>query len=75
VLCVERQPEDVLLGEQLTQVVRVLRLLVDLGRARSYAFPGDLPDDLAERELLVREEVRVRCGLVRDGFDYADASK
>ncbi len=34
VLGLERQPEDVLLGQQLAQVVRVVRLLVDLGRPR-----------------------------------------
>ena len=51
--------EDVVLGEQPAQVVRVLRLLVDLGRARRDPLPRDLADRVAEVEVLLRDRVKL----------------
>jgi glycerate kinase len=49
--------------------VRVLGLLVDLGRARRHALLRDLANNLAERELLVVERVGgVGCGGVGDSW-------
>ena len=53
------QAEDVLLGEQLAQVVRVLGLLVDLGRARRDPLACDLADRVAEIEVLLRDRVQL----------------
>ena len=52
-LGLERQPEDVLLGQQPAQVVRVLGLLVDLGRPRRDPLLGDLADRVAKVEVLL----------------------
>ena len=59
VLGLERQAEDVLLGEQLAQVVRVLGLLVDLGGARRDPLARDLADRVAEVEVLLRDGVEI----------------
>ena len=55
VLLLERQPEDVLLGQQLAQVVRVLGPLVHLGRARRDPLLRDLADRVAEVQILLRD--------------------
>ena len=62
VLGVERQTEDVLVGEQLAQVLRVLVLLVDLGRARRDLLLGDLANEVAEVLLLLGDVVDVGHG-------------
>ena len=62
VLLGERQPEDVLLGEQLADVPRVLALRVDLGGARRDALRDDLADRVAEVLVLLREVVDVGGG-------------
>ena len=62
VLLVERQPEQVVLGEQLAQVPRVLGLGVDLGRARRDLLAHDLADRVAEVDMVVGERVRCRQG-------------
>ena len=59
VLGLEREPEDVLLGEQLAQVVRVLGLLVDLGRARGDPLARDLADRVAKVEVLLGDRVEI----------------
>ena len=56
------QAEQVLLGEQLAQVPRVLRLGVDLGRPRRDALAHDLADRVAEGDVVVGERVRVSRG-------------
>ena len=53
----ERQPEDVLFGQQPAQVVRVLRLLIDLGRAWRDPLLRDLTDRVAEVQVLLRNRV------------------
>ena len=58
VLLLERQPEQVLLGEQLAQVPRVLGLGVDLGRPRRDPLAHDLADRVAEGHMVVGERVR-----------------
>jgi len=68
VLLVEREREDVLLGQQLPQVVRVLGLLVDLGSPRGNPLAGDLADQVAERDLLLAEGVDVGCRLLGDSL-------
>jgi hypothetical protein len=55
---VEGQPEQVVRGEKLAQVLRVLALLVDLGGPGRYA----LGDDLADRRAKVDELLRQRVG-------------
>ncbi len=55
----ERQAEDVLLGQQLAHVPRVLGLLVDLGRARRDPLARDLADRLAEIQVLLGNRVDV----------------
>ena len=60
VLGLERQPEDVLLGQQRAQVPRVLGVLVDLRRARRDPLPRDLPDRVPEVEVLLRDRVEIR---------------
>jgi hypothetical protein len=68
VLGLERQTQNVLLGQQLAQVVRVGGLLVDLGRPRGDPLLRDLADRVAEVQVLLRDRVqlrqrgRVRCG-------------
>jgi len=57
VLGLERQPEDVLLGEQGPEIVRILGLLVDLRRPRRDPLLGDLTDRVAEVEMLLRDRV------------------
>ena len=57
VLGLERQAEEVVLGEELANVARVLGLLVDLRRARGDALVRDLADRVAEVEVLLRERV------------------
>ena len=59
VLLVEGQGEDVLLGEELAHVPRVLAGGVDLGRARAHLVIDDLPDRVAEVLVLLREVVDV----------------
>ena len=59
VLGLERQAEDVLLGQKLAQVVWILGHLVDLGRARGDLFPGDLADGVPEVEVLLRHRVEL----------------
>ena len=54
---VERQAEQVLLGEQRAQDLRELARRVDLGGARGDALGSDLPDDVAEVPLLGRQRV------------------
>ena len=56
---VEGQPEEVVLGEQLAQVVRILGLLVDLRRPRRHPLLGDLADRVAEIEMLLGNRVGV----------------
>ena len=58
VLLREREPEQVLLGEQLAQVPRVLGLRVDLRGPRSHALGHDLADRVAEFDLVGGERVR-----------------
>ena len=55
----KRQPEDVLLAQQLADVPRVLGLLVDLGRARRDLLARDLADRLTEVEVLLGDRVDV----------------
>ncbi len=59
----ERQPEDVLLGEDPADVPRILGLLVDLGRSRRDLLARDLADRRAEIEVLLRDRVGVADGL------------
>jgi len=59
VLLVEGQAEQVVLGEQLAQVPRVLRLGVDLRGARRDALGDHLADRVAELDLVVGEGVGV----------------
>ena len=64
----ERQPEQVLLGEQLADVPRVLGLGVDLRRARRDPLAHDLADRVAEVELLRRSArtcQRARSSMIR----------
>ena len=58
VLLLERQPEQVLLGEQLAQVPRVLGLGVNLACAGRDPFAHDLADRVAEGHMVVGERVR-----------------
>jgi hypothetical protein len=68
VLGVERQREDVVLGQQLADVPRVLARLVDLRRAGRDPLLSDLPDRVAEVEMFLRDRVDVCLGLhVLDG--------
>jgi len=60
VLELERQPEDVLLGQQLAQIMWVLRPLVDLRRPGRDPLPRDLTDRVPEIEVLLRERVEIR---------------
>ena len=63
VLLLERQPQDVLFGQQPAQVVRVLGLLIDLRRARRDPLLRDLADRVAEVQILLRESCRYRRAL------------
>jgi hypothetical protein len=60
VLGLEREPQDVLVGEQLAQVKRIGGLLVDLSGARRDALLGDLADRVAEVQVLLRDRVQLR---------------
>ncbi len=51
--------EDVLLGQQRAQVVRIGRLLVDLGRPRRDPLLRDLADRVAEIGVLLRDRVQL----------------
>ena len=64
VLLVEGQGEDVLLGEELADVLRVLARRVDLGRARAHLLVDDLADRGAEVLVLLRKVVDVGQGVV-----------
>ena len=59
---VEGQGEDVLLGEELAHVPRVLARGVDLGRARAHLLVDDLPDRGPEVLVLLRKVVDVGQG-------------
>ena len=59
VLLLERKAKDVLFGQQLTQVVRVLGLLIHLPRTRRDALLRDLPDRVAEVQILLRDGVEI----------------
>ena len=59
VLLLEGKAKDVLFGQQLTQVVRVLGLLIHLPRTRRDALLRDLPDRVAEVQILLREGVEI----------------
>ncbi len=59
VLLPERQSEDVVLGQQLADVPRVLGARVDVVRARRDPLLGDLADRVAEVEVLLRDRVGV----------------
>src|SRR5205085_6723852 len=59
VLLVEGQAEQVMLGEELADVLRVLGLLVDLRRPGRHALLGHLADGLAEVEVLLGDRVGV----------------
>ena len=59
VLHLERETEDVLLGEQLAEIARVLSLLVDLGGAGSDPLLRDLADRVPEVEMLLRDRVDI----------------
>ena len=58
----EGKPEDVLLGQQLADVPRVLAGRVDLGSARADLRLGDLADHVPEVPHLLRELVDALCG-------------
>jgi hypothetical protein len=60
VLDLKRQPEDVLLRQELAQVLRVLRLLIDRRRSRRDPLLRDLPDGVPEVEMLLRKCVEIR---------------
>jgi len=62
VLGVERQPQQILLGEQPPDVPRVLGLGVDLRRARRHPLAHDLADGVAELDLIGGQRVRVNGG-------------
>ena len=53
------QAEQVVLGEQLAQVLRILGLRVDLGRPRGHPLGDDLADRVAEVDVLLRERVEI----------------
>ena len=55
VLLGERNAEDAVLGEQLLDVLRILSLLVDLGRSRGDLVLDELADRVPNRDLLFRE--------------------
>ena len=59
VLLGERQAEDVLLGEDLADVPRVLVGLIDLGGAGRDLLLRDLADEVAEVLVLLRDRVEV----------------
>jgi hypothetical protein len=54
----ERQPEDVVTGQELLDVPRELGGLVDRGRARRDLLVGEDPDRVAEHQLLLGQAVR-----------------
>ncbi len=58
----ERQPEDVLGGEEVLEVPRELGRPVDLGGPGRDPLTGELADGVAELALLVGEAVRGRLG-------------
>ena len=58
-LGVEREPEDVVLGQQRAQVVRVGRLLVDLGRPRRDPLLRDLADRGPEIGVILWDRVQL----------------
>jgi len=62
---VERQPEQVLRGEQLAHILgETLSRCVDLGCTRRHALDDDLLNDLAEGEVIVGEPVEAGPGSV-----------
>jgi len=74
-LLVEGQREDVLLGQQPAQVVRVLGLLVDVRGPRRDPLARDLANEVAEGDLLLGEGVDVRCRLLGDAPVYTDGRR
>jgi hypothetical protein len=63
VLLRERQPEDVLLAEDLADVVRVFGLAVDVAGPRGDLLGRDLADRLPEVDHLLRDVVQPRAHL------------
>ena len=62
-LDLEREPEDVLLGEQRAKIARVFRLLVDFGGAWGDPFLCNLADRVAEIEVFLRDRIELgECG-------------
>jgi len=62
VLGIEGQAEHVVLGQEDTQVVRVLGALVDLRRPRRDPLLGDLADCVPEIQVLLGDRVEVGQG-------------
>jgi hypothetical protein len=54
VLGVERQSEQIVLGEEPAEVIRILGALVDLGRSRCHSLDRDSADRLPKVEELLR---------------------
>ncbi len=61
VLLVEGQAEDVVLGEQLADVARILRRAVDLGGARGDLLLREPADHVAQVGELLRDRIGVGC--------------
>ena len=55
---VERQPEQVVVGEQPAHVLGELAAGVDRRRARRHARGDDLADDVAKREVILGQPVQ-----------------